>query len=453
MKAKIKAILFPKPYLNGEYPVYIRIYFNGKSSYVKTGYSIPSEAWNEEQAEVWESMPTLTKKLKESLSVEEIETFKEMQRKIILLPNSFKINSEIRGLIAKLEGIENSLNVNKVEISSEIIKNRADNKDKNENARKDFIQYIQEVADRKFQMKQIRTSEKYNVMLRKLKTFLKNKPLPIDKLTTGFLNDFQLYLQKEGLHQNYVQINLKALRTIVQKEAIKEDKIITPDKNPFVFYTMLKVLPTKKERLDIKEIEKIENLQYPDTDIHFHIRNIFLFSLYNAGIRIGDLLQLKWVNISEGRLKYSMGKTDKERSIKLLPQALKILKIYEVKKEKETDFIFPFLDNKAEYAKLVTPEDFQKTNPELLAFLFKKIESRISIINSGLKDIAKDAKIKKCISSHVARHSFADIARKKDISIYDISKMLGHSDITVTQGYIKSLDYESMDEAMKTVFS
>jgi hypothetical protein len=45
------------------------------------------------------------------------------------------------------------------------------------------------------------------------------------------------------------------------------------------------------------------------------------------------------------------------------------------------------------------------------------------------------------------------ILPEKDISIYDISKMLGHSDITVTQGYIKSLDYESMDEAMKTVFS
>ncbi|HAQ20668.1 MAG TPA: hypothetical protein DCR40_15775 [Prolixibacteraceae bacterium] len=453
MKAKIKAILFPKPYLNGEYPVYIRIYFNGKSSYVKTGYSIPSGAWNEDNAEVWESMPSLTKKLKETLSVEEIKAFKEKQNNIILLPNAFKINSEIRGLITKLEGIENSLNVNKEEISSEIIKNRADNKDKNENAKKDFLQYIQEVADKKFQMKQIRTSERYNVMLRKLKAFLGNKPLPLSKVTTGFLNDFQLYLQKEKLHQNYVHVNMKTLRTIIQKEAIREDKILTPDKNPFVFYTMLKVLPTKKERLDIKEIELIENLQYPDTDIHFHIRNIFLFSLYNAGIRIGDLLQLKWVNISEGRLKYSMGKTDKERSIKLLPQALKILKIYEAKKEKETDFIFPFLDNKADYSKLVTPEDFQKTNPELLASLFKKIESRISIINSGLKDIAGKAKIKKSISSHVARHSFADIARKKDISIYDISKMLGHSDITVTQGYIKSLDYESMDEAMETVFS
>lgn len=453
MKAKIKATLFPKPYSNGEYPVYIRIYYNGKSSYVKSGFSIPVEAWDEDKSEVWESIPALTKKLKESFSDEEIKAFKEKQKNILLLPNAHKINSDVRGLITKLEEIETKLSVNKEEISSEIIKNRAENKDKNENAKRDFTQFIQKVADEKFQKKQIRTSEKYNVMLRKLKTFLKNKPLPIEKLTTGFLNDFQLYLQNEGLHQNYIHVHMKALRTIIQKEAIKEDKILSPDKNPFAYFTMLKVLPTHKERLDIKEIEKIENLVYPETDIHFHIKNIFLFSLYNAGIRIGDLLQLKWVNISEGRLTYSMGKTDKERSIKLLPQALKILKIYEGKKEKETDYIFPFLDNKEEYSKLISPENFQKANPDLLAFLYKKIESRISVINSGLKDIASAAKIKKSISSHVARHSFADIARKKDISIYDISKMLGHSDITVTQGYIKSLDYESMDEAMKTVFS
>jgi site-specific recombinase XerD len=453
MKVKIKASLFPKPYLNGEYPVFIRIYFNGKSSYVKSGYSIPSGAWNEEQDEVWQSMKSLTTKLKKALSPEEIESFKEEQKGIILLPNADKINSDIRGIISKLEDILKGMEVRKENISSEVIKSRFDNKDKNENARKDFLQYIQLVADRKFQARQIRTSEKYNVMLRKLKAFRKDKPLPMDQLSTAFLNDFQLYLQKDGKHQNYIHVNLKALKTIISKEAINEDKILPVDKNPFLGFKMLKVLPSKKERLDIKEIEKIEALQIPESNIHYHIRNIFLFSLYNAGIRIGDLLQLKWVNVKDGRLKYRMAKTDSERSIKLFPQALKILKIYEAKKEKDTDFIFPFLDNKAEYSKLIESEDFKKTSPELLAFLFKKIESRISIVNGGLKEIAKMAKIEKSISSHVARHSFADIARKKDISIYDISKMLGHSDISVTQGYIKSLDFESMDEAMGSVFN
>ena len=102
MKAKIKAILFPKAYLNGEFPVYIRIYSNGKSNYVKTGYSIPSGAWDEKQSEVFESMPNLTKKLKETLSVEEIQTFKEKQKTVILLPNAAKINSEIRKLVFKI---------------------------------------------------------------------------------------------------------------------------------------------------------------------------------------------------------------------------------------------------------------------------------------------------------------------------------------------------------------
>jgi site-specific recombinase XerD len=452
MKAKIKAKLFPKTYSNGDYPIFIRIGYKGKYVYLKAGYSVPSGSWDEEKSEVWESVPNLTKKMKESLPNDEIEAFKVKQKGIVLLPNAVKINSEIRKLIAKLEAIETKLSANDEDISAEIIKTRAENRDMNENAKLDFLQYIQKVADTKHSQRQIRTAEKYNVMLRKLKSFLKNKPLPMEKVTTGFLKDFQQFLQKDGKHQNYIHVNLKALKTIIQKEAIAEDKVFPANKNPFIGFSMPKVLPSDKERLDLAEIEKIEALIIPETDIHFHIRNIFLFSLYNAGIRVGDLLQLKWVNIIDGRLKYFMGKTGKERSIPLLPQSLKILKIYEAKKENENDYIFPFLDNKAAYSKLTTPEDFQKVDPALLAFLFKKIESRISVINSGLKDIAKDAKIAKNISSHVARHSFADIARKKGVSVYDISNMLGHSKISVTQGYLDSLDFDSMDNAMSSIF-
>lgn len=453
MKAKIKAILFPQPYSNGEYPVYIRIYFNGKSSYIKSGYSIPSGAWNEEKAEVWESMPALTIKLKESLTGEEIKAFKEKQKGIILLPNAFKINSDCRKIISGIEEIESRLKANKEDISAEIMKNIYEGKDKIENARKDFLQYIQEIADKAFQKRQIRTSEKYNVMLRKLKAFRNNKPLPIEELNPSFLNDFQLYLQKEGKHINYIHVNLKALKTIISKEAIRTDRILSPEKNPFLYFEMPKVLPTVKERLTIKEIEGIEALKIPERSIYYHVRNLFLFSFYNAGIRIGDLLQLKWVNIREGRLSYYMGKTDKERSLKLLPQALKILKLYESQKENDSDYIFPFLDNKAEYSKLISPEDFQKANPELIASLFKKVESRIAICNKGLKELASQAKINKRLTNHIARHSFGDIARKKGISMYDISKLLGHSKVVITERYIESLDFESQDKAHESVFS
>jgi hypothetical protein len=57
MKAKFKAILFPKAYSNGEYPVYIRIYFRGKSSYISTGHSIPSGAWNKDKGKYMNQCP------------------------------------------------------------------------------------------------------------------------------------------------------------------------------------------------------------------------------------------------------------------------------------------------------------------------------------------------------------------------------------------------------------
>jgi len=216
---------------------------------------------------------------------------------------------------------------------------------------------------------------------------------------------------------------------------------------------MPKILPSKKEKLDLVEIQKMEDLKLFPNEFIFHVRNAFIFSLYNAGIRIGDLLQLKWCNIQEdGRLEYFMGKTGKERSIKLLPPALKILKLYESSKEKETDYIFPFLDNNAKYSKLISPEDFQKASSELLAFLYNKIESQIALYNKALKLIAVRSQIKKKISSHISRHSFADIARKK-VSVYDIQKMLGHSTLKVTESYLKSLDNDAMDKAMEEVFN
>ena len=230
MKAKIKAFLFPQPYTNGEFPIFIKLYYNKKRSYVSAGYSIPEGAWNKEKAEVYESMPSLTKKLKESLSREEVKAFREMQKSIILLPNADKINSDTRGIIVKIEEIKKKLEVDKLEISAEILKRHYESKDKNENARKDFIQYIEEVSKRKFHNRQIRTAEKYQVMMRKLKAFRNDKPLPIDELTTSLLNDFQLYLVKQKCHTNYIHVNLKALRTIIQKEAIKVDKILPPEK-------------------------------------------------------------------------------------------------------------------------------------------------------------------------------------------------------------------------------
>lgn len=53
---------------------------------------------------------------------------------------------------------------------------------------------------------------------------------------------------------------------------------------------------------------------------------------------------------------------------------------------------------------------------------------------------------------HLARHSFANIARQKNANVYDISKALGHSNLKITETYLSKFDTASQDATMKKVF-
>ena len=53
---------------------------------------------------------------------------------------------------------------------------------------------------------------------------------------------------------------------------------------------------------------------------------------------------------------------------------------------------------------------------------------------------------------HIARHSFANIARQRNANVYDISKALGHSNLKITETYLSKFDTTSQDATMKQVF-
>lgn len=62
------------------------------------------------------------------------------------------------------------------------------------------------------------------------------------------------------------------------------------------------------------------------------------------------------------------------------------------------------------------------------------------------------AGIEKKVSMHIARHSFANIARQRNANVYDISKALGHSNLKITETYLSKFDTTSQDATMKQVF-
>ncbi len=192
------------------------------------------------------------------------------------------------------------------------------------------------------------------------------------------------------------------------------------------------------DRLSIHQIKLIENLQLEPISWLGIARDTFLFSFYNAGIRFGDLARLRWSHVIDGRLKYKMSKTGTGKNIMLLAPAKEILEKFKSDNKAKDSFIFPLLN--ATY--LNAKESVIK----------RKISSMNVIVNKNLKKIAKLTGIEENIAFHIARHSFADYARSMNMNLYDISKALGHSDIVITQRYLKSFDETSLDESMKKLF-
>ena len=70
-------------------------------------------------------------------------------------------------------------------------------------------------------------------------------------------------------------------------------------------------------------------------------------------------------------------------------------------------------------------------------------------MNSYLKEIADLCNISKCLTTHTARHSYAtSVCLANGVSIENVAKMLGHSNIKMTQHYAHVLDSSILKDMM-----
>ena len=311
----------------------------------------------------------------------------------------------------------------------------------------------------------IRNWKKYNGFLNKLAGFLDKKmhhkkELLFAEITPELLTKFDDYLhtihnsrsKKEAgkmLHQNYIVVIFNIFRTLVKKGM--ELGYITPDKNPFLVFKYSGV-KTEKEKLDLAEIDALEALELEEGSLDWHSRNCFLFSFYCAGIRAGDLLQLRWINVEGGRLKYQMGKNHKTRDLKLVPQAAAILDLYRSETSKPTDYIFPFMDNRKTYASAISQADRDILPSDMKKKLLQEVEDKNALLNKSLKRIAGKAGINKKVSMHISRHSFASIAVQKGLESNKVKSLLAHSRLQTTEGYMGNFSSSENDKALESVF-
>jgi len=433
---KVKAVLFSgKTYSNGAHPIMIRITHDRKHTYKATGFSIHPDAWDVENCLVYEKKPVITKRQEGQLKAEKLAELKERYKRAVVLSNAAHVNAEINNLIQDINAVNKKLEVNEQSLDVRSIR-RVISPSKGLNTTEHFFEYAGDIRERFLKAGKIGTYKRYKTCLLKLQSYAKRKDLKFVDIDATFLAKYENHLQSKSYKPNTIYNNMKVIRAVFYK-AMKEG-ICSPEKNPFLLFKLKMDTRTNKQKLTIKEILAIEELKLDEGSLVWHVRNCFLFSFYCAGIRISDLLQLKWKNLTRnGRLEYQMEKTGSFKSLVLLPKAIKILGGYRDKTIKPTDYIFSLI-----------PNDIDSENPMVI---YNQISAKTAMVNKYLKKIATLAGIDKPLTTHIARHSFSDIARQRKASIYDISKMLGHSSIKITENYLASLDLDSQDETLKNI--
>ncbi len=426
-------------------PIAIRIIKNRKPSYIFTGEYILEKNWNYDDKCAKKSHINSTrlnnliqKKLSEAhATVLEAEagndnlSTKQIKKKVKRKGSNvsfFQLGAErvknkfMKGTysvanseLSILYNIEEFITLSKTETRQSIIKAiKQRRKDRISKARKNGRQTLEEV-----------------------KYFSKLKSLNFEDIDTAFINKFKSFCASYLNQKTRTITNQLIFIRTLYNLAIKENVI--DDKNyPFAGEKeKIRIKSGNKIGLTKEEITKIEKLKLEAQSSTWHTKNVWLFAYYFAGVRISDVIEMKWSDFVDGRLYYQMNKNEKPVNLKVPLQALKILDKYKGDKTSSSDFVFPFLKK----ANLKDKED-----------IFKKTRNATSLFNKYLKRIAKMCEIEKNLSNHIARHSFGNIAGDA-INPLMLQKLYRHSNLKTTINYQANFIHKDADDALEQVLN
>jgi site-specific recombinase XerD len=250
------------------------------------------------------------------------------------------------------------------------------------------------------------TIKRYKSSFTSLKRYLKETDIKLRDLDYKFIEDYYTHIRAtDGLQHNSATNIIKNLYRVINMAVINK----WLPTNPFKSFSCNYINPTR-HYLTETEIDILVNKVF-SIDRLTKVRDVFVFQIY-TGLSFIDMETMTTDNIEVGIdgkqwIVINRRKTGVRSAIPILPRALFMLNKYNYK--------LPVCTNQR--------------------------------MNGYLKEIADLCNIKKTLTSHIARHTFATtITLSHGVPIETVSKMLGHSDIRTTQIYSKVVDRKIADD-------
>lgn len=272
-----------------------------------------------------------------------------------------------------------------------------------------------------------RTSETYTATLKSFMRFNNNRDVFLDEIDSDLIVKYEIEMKRMGLCPNTTSFYMRNLRAIYNRAV---ESGLTPQNNPFR-HVYTGVDKTVKRAVPLKIIRQLRDMELKANSKEGLARDLFMFSFYTRGMSFIDMAYLKKSDLQNGMLTYRRQKTGRKLIVKWEQPMQEIIAKYDTS---ATPYLLPIIrDTKSDYRR-------QYLNVS-------------HSINTSLKKLGKRLSLAMPLTSYVARHAWASIAKSKNIPISIISEAMGHDSENTTRIYLASLDTSVVDKANKTILS
>jgi len=253
------------------------------------------------------------------------------------------------------------------------------------------------------------TVESYRTEIKKYLDFFKDQKISINNIKNNNIKEYLNYIKHQNFSDRSLAHNVSVIRTFYKFLLI--EKIV--DNNPSEFLELPKIKKSLPNTLSKEEVERLLDINL--TNNYSYRNKAMLELMYATGLRVSELVNLKINDIDfENCFVRTLGKGSKERIIPINDYSIYYIKQYileyrpQMMKKHYHDYIF--INN---HGLPMTRQGFFKI----------------------IKALADQKQIKKQISPHTLRHSFATHLLDYGADLRSIQEMLGHSNLSTTQIY------------------
>ena len=190
-----------------------------------------------------------------------------------------------------------------------------------------FVSYLLDAMENLEKRNKHSTYKRYKTTYYHLKKFLarqNRKDLTFHQIDAEFVQQFETYLLScvtENTSKNY----LNCIKKLYHQKIETSD--FSPQTNAFALFVN-KRKPVEKKYLNQSQVEVIMKQQFDQGEVLYNTKNYFLWQIFCQGMRVRDLVTIRFGNIVEGRLIYTQTKTRKIHRALLTDTLVFILKDY-----------------------------------------------------------------------------------------------------------------------------